>query len=146
MDGETPSLQDASPLPLRERVALRVSEGSGEGAFPPPLRGRAGWGDNAAPSPDLPFVPSPSNLILSPSKEQGGLARRSLGQWRGAIRLPPNPPVYIYHGDADETAPPAHADLYAASIPHAKLHKLPGRDHQLNDNLAEVAADIRALT
>jgi predicted alpha/beta hydrolase family esterase len=59
--------------------------------------------------------------------------------------LPPNTPVYIYHGSEDDTAPLAHADLYAAAIPGAKVRRLPGRDHQLNDDLGEVAADIRAV-
>jgi predicted alpha/beta hydrolase family esterase len=61
-------------------------------------------------------------------------------------RLPADTPVYLYHGSEDDTAPPAHADLYAAAIPAAIVRKLPGRDHQLNDDLKEVAADIRALT
>jgi predicted alpha/beta hydrolase family esterase len=59
-------------------------------------------------------------------------------------RLPSGTPVHVYHGSEDDTAPPAHADLYAAAIPGATVHKLPGRDHQLNDDLAEIAADIRA--
>ena len=41
--------------------------------------------------------------------------------------------------------PPSHADLYASVIPQAQLHWLPGRDHQLNDDLSEVAASIKAL-
>ena len=60
-------------------------------------------------------------------------------------RLPPNTPVHLYHGSEDDTAPLAHVDLYAAAIPGAILHRLSGRDHQLNDDLREVAADIRAL-
>jgi hypothetical protein len=39
----------------------------------------------------------------------------------------------------------AHVDLYKKSIPHAQVRKLEGRDHQLNDDLSEVAADIRRL-
>ena len=61
-------------------------------------------------------------------------------------RLPPGTPVHLYHGSEDDTAPLAHVDLYEAAIPGVIVHKLPGRDHQLNDDLAEVAADIRALT
>lgn len=60
-------------------------------------------------------------------------------------RLPPETPVHLYHGSEDDTAPPAHVDLYEAAIPGAIVHRLPGRDHQLNDNLSEVAADIRGL-
>ena len=57
----------------------------------------------------------------------------------------PDAPVYLYHGTDDETAPIAHLDLYAAAIPHAVVRRLDGRNHQLNDDLAVVAADIRGL-
>ena len=58
-------------------------------------------------------------------------------------RLPQATPIYLYHGSKDDTAPFAHVDLYKLAIPHALVRKLEGRDHQLNDDLAEVAADIR---
>jgi pimeloyl-ACP methyl ester carboxylesterase len=54
-------------------------------------------------------------------------------------------PVYVYHGLDDATAPPAHADLYGRAIPHARVHRLPGRDHQLGSDLGEVARAIRSL-
>ena len=59
--------------------------------------------------------------------------------------LPAPSPVYLYQGDADDIVPAAHAALNAAAIPQAVLRMLAGRDHQLNDDLSEVAADIRAL-
>jgi pimeloyl-ACP methyl ester carboxylesterase len=59
-------------------------------------------------------------------------------------RLPAGVPVHIFHGDRDETAPPSHADLYARAIPQAHLHRLPGRDHQLDNDLTEVADAIRS--
>jgi predicted alpha/beta hydrolase family esterase len=62
-----------------------------------------------------------------------------------ATRLPPGVPVWLYHGDQDDIAPVAHVELYAAAIPYARVRRLAGRDHQLNNNLAEVASDIRAL-
>lgn len=58
-------------------------------------------------------------------------------------RLPQGVPVHVFHGLQDETAPPSHADLYARAIPQAQLHRLPGRDHQLNNDLSEVATTIR---
>jgi predicted alpha/beta hydrolase family esterase len=61
-------------------------------------------------------------------------------------RLPPKTPIYLYHGSKDDTAPFAHVDLFEKAIPGAIVHRLHGRDHQLNDDLAEVAADVRALT
>ncbi|MER7892873.1 alpha/beta fold hydrolase [Micromonospora sp. NPDC094482] len=57
-------------------------------------------------------------------------------------RLPQGVPVHVFHGLQDETAPPSHADLYARVIPQAQLHLLPGRDHQLNNDLSAVAKVI----
>jgi hypothetical protein len=51
----------------------------------------------------------------------------------------------VSHRLDDDTAPPAHADLYGRAIPQAQLHRLPGRDHQLGNDLAEVAKVIRHL-
>lgn len=58
-------------------------------------------------------------------------------------RLPYGAQVHVFHGLEDETAPPSHADLYARAIPRAQVHRLPGRDHQLNNDLSEVAKAIR---
>ena len=60
-------------------------------------------------------------------------------------RLPPATPIYLYHGSKDDTAPCAHVDLYQQAIPQARVRKLEGRDHQLNDDLSEVAVDIKSL-
>ena len=57
-------------------------------------------------------------------------------------RLPPRVPVHVFHGLQDETVSPSHADLYARAIPQAQLHRLPGRDHQLGNDLSEVAKTI----
>jgi pimeloyl-ACP methyl ester carboxylesterase len=54
-------------------------------------------------------------------------------------------PVFLFHGSADTTVPTAHVHLYARAIPHATVRVLPGRDHQLNNDLTEVARDIRSL-
>ncbi|MET7671668.1 alpha/beta fold hydrolase [Micromonospora luteifusca] len=61
-------------------------------------------------------------------------------------RLPHGVPVHVFHGLQDETAPSSHADLYAAAIPQAQVHLLPGRDHQLNDDLSEMARAIKIDT
>jgi predicted alpha/beta hydrolase family esterase len=58
-------------------------------------------------------------------------------------RLPPQTPVYLYHGREDETVPFEHVGLYARAIPQAVVRRLTGRDHQLNNDMSEVAADIR---
>jgi len=60
-------------------------------------------------------------------------------------RVPPGVPIHLFHGLDDDTAPPAHIDLYARAIPQATLHRLPGCDHQLNNDLATVAALLRTL-
>jgi len=57
-------------------------------------------------------------------------------------RLPQAVPVHVFHGLQDETVPPSHADLYARAIPQAQLHRLPGRDHQLDNDLSEMAKTI----
>jgi pimeloyl-ACP methyl ester carboxylesterase len=57
-------------------------------------------------------------------------------------RLPHGVPVHVFHGLEDETAPSSHADLYVRVIPQAQLHRLPGRDHQLDNDLSEVAKAI----
>jgi predicted alpha/beta hydrolase family esterase len=58
--------------------------------------------------------------------------------------LPAGVPVHVFHGSEDETVPVAHADLFGAAIPQARVHRLPGRGHQLDDDLAEVARAIRS--
>ena len=85
-------------------------------------------------------------LIAAPFVGEGG--------WPGdefelpgdlGAKLPRDVAVHVFHGLDDDTAPPAHADLYARAIPHARLHMLPSRDHQLGDDLREVADEIRTL-
>jgi pimeloyl-ACP methyl ester carboxylesterase len=61
-------------------------------------------------------------------------------------RLPQDLPAHVFHGLEDQTAPPSHADFYARAIPQAQLHLLPGRDHQLNNDMSDVAKVISAET
>ena len=60
-------------------------------------------------------------------------------------QLPRGVAIYVYHGLADDTVPASHAELYARAIPRAYLRRLPGRDHQLNNDLSEIAAVIKSL-
>ena len=60
-------------------------------------------------------------------------------------KLPAQSPVYLYQGSADQTVPAGHAELYAKAIPQAVVRKLTGRDHQLDNDMSEVAADICGL-
>lgn len=57
-------------------------------------------------------------------------------------RLPQGVQVHVVHGLQDETVPLSHAGLYARAIPQAQVHRLPGCDHQLNNDLSDVAKKI----
>jgi len=54
-------------------------------------------------------------------------------------RLPRGTAVHVFHGLADEDVPLSHLDLLARAIPQAHVHRLPGRDHQLGNDLRDVA-------
>jgi hypothetical protein len=85
-------------------------------------------------------------LIAAPFIGEGGWASEELAPRPDlAERLPATARVFLYHGEDDAEVPVAHVERYAAVIPHARVHRLAGRDHQLNNDLSEVARDIRAL-
>ena len=85
-------------------------------------------------------------LIAAPFVGDGGWPSNDMEPRKKiGAELPEGVPIYLYHGSADDTAPFAHVDLYARAIPYAIVRRLEGRNHQLNDDLAEVAADVRAL-
>jgi predicted alpha/beta hydrolase family esterase len=85
-------------------------------------------------------------LIAAPFVGEGGWTSDDLKPARDlGARLPQDVPIDFYQGLEDDTAPPSHAELYAKAVPQARVHRLPGRDHQLNDDLSEVAAAIRSL-
>lgn len=60
-------------------------------------------------------------------------------------RLPSEVPVFLYHGTNDEVAQLDHVRLYEKTLPRATIRILEGRDHQLNEDMSEVARDIRSL-
>lgn len=60
-----------------------------------------------------------------------------------ASRLPPALPLFFYHGTADEVVPFAHLDRYARMLPRAIVRPLPGRNHQVEGDLSDIAADLR---
>lgn len=84
-------------------------------------------------------------LIAAPFVGEGGWASdefqlpSDLGD-----RLPQGVRVLVFHGLEDDSVPPSHSDLYERAIPQAHVNKLPGRDHQLNGDLGEVASAIRS--
>ena len=86
-------------------------------------------------------------LIAAPFVGPGGWPSEDIKPTANlGARLPPKTPIYLYHGSKDDTAPFAHVDLYERAIPGAIVHRLGGRDHPLNNDLAEVAATVRVLT
>ena len=62
-----------------------------------------------------------------------------------ASKLPPELPVFLYHGRDDEVVPFAHLALYADKLPRATVQELEGRGHQFGEDLSEVARDIGEL-
>jgi predicted alpha/beta hydrolase family esterase len=85
-------------------------------------------------------------LIAAPFVGEGGWQsddwqpQRELGG-----KLPGGVPIYFYHGLADDTAPPSHVELYAHAIPQAHICRMQGRDHQLNNDLTDIAVMIKSL-
>jgi predicted alpha/beta hydrolase family esterase len=85
-------------------------------------------------------------LIAAPYVGQDGWPSDDIAQMTGlGLRLPKGLPIYLYHGDADESVPFSHLGFYATAIPRAVVRPLKGRNHQLNDNMSEVARDIKEL-
>ena len=92
------------------------------------------------------WMPGGIFLIAAPFVGKGGWASEDIKPISElGTRLPPQVPVHLYHGSADETAPFEHVRLYEQAIPQAVVRRLAGRDHQLNNDLTEVAADILGL-
>ena len=60
-----------------------------------------------------------------------------------AAKLASVPQIFLYHSRDDDIVPFAHLALYAAKLPWATVHEFDGRGHQLGNDLAEVAEDIR---
>jgi predicted alpha/beta hydrolase family esterase len=59
-----------------------------------------------------------------------------------SARLPASMPLFLYHGRDDEVVPYSHVEMYAEMFPQAIVRGLRARNHQLNDDLSEVARDI----
>ncbi|WP_133254322.1 alpha/beta hydrolase [Phenylobacterium deserti] len=62
-----------------------------------------------------------------------------------AGRFPAGAPLFLYHGEADASVPVSHLRMYARALPQGVVRALPGRDHQLNGDMSEVARDICGL-
>jgi predicted alpha/beta hydrolase family esterase len=85
-------------------------------------------------------------LIAAPFVGAGGWSSEDFKtQTDLGARLPPQLPIFLYHGSRDDVVPILHVDLYEEAIRGATVRRLQGRDHQLDNDLADVAEDIRAL-
>ena len=85
-------------------------------------------------------------LIATPFIGDGGWPSEALRPTRQAARaLRDGAPLHFYQGGADETVPVAHVKMFATAFPGATIRRLDGRNHQLNDDLSEVAHDIARL-
>jgi len=64
--------------------------------------------------------------------------------WRGfadelgilGAALPEEAPIFLYHGNKDQTAPFGHVDLYAKGIPQARRCRYPARSSWASDAAA----------
>ncbi|AVA20428.1 MULTISPECIES: alpha/beta fold hydrolase [unclassified Rhizobium] len=92
------------------------------------------------------FRPGGLFLIAAPFIGEGGWPSDDMDDRKDfSERLPPGIPVYLYHGADDDIVPTAHVHLYAKALPHAVVRVFEGRDHQLDNDMSDVARDIRLL-
>lgn len=86
-------------------------------------------------------------LIAPPFIGDGGWPSGELRPTKQVgAEIPQGVPLYLYFGARDQTVPLAHARLFEKVLPRARVRRLPGRDHQLDDDLSAVARDIRRLS
>lgn len=62
-----------------------------------------------------------------------------------ASKLPEALPLFFYHSRDDEWVPFAHLELYAEKLLQATIRTFDDRGHQFNNDLTEVAQDIKGL-
>jgi predicted alpha/beta hydrolase family esterase len=85
-------------------------------------------------------------LIAPPFIGDGGWPSPNLRSTRDLVAaLPDGVPFHIYQGSRDATVPVSHSRLFQKVLPQAKVHRLAGRDHQLDGDLGELARDIKLL-
>jgi predicted alpha/beta hydrolase family esterase len=85
-------------------------------------------------------------LIATPFIGDGGWPSDELRPTKEAVAgLPDGVPCHLYQGGDDHIVPASHGRLFELVLPRATVRRLEGRDHQLNDDLSEVARDIRLL-
>jgi predicted alpha/beta hydrolase family esterase len=84
-------------------------------------------------------------LLAAPFLGEGGWPSEEIGgRCDLAARLPAGLPIILYHGTGDTIVPLAHVNLYAKAIPRAIVRVLPNRDHQLGNDLRDIARHVRS--
>jgi uncharacterized protein len=61
------------------------------------------------------------------------------------VRLSEGLALYFYHSSDDDVVPGAHLDLYAKAFPQSTVRRVEGLNHQLDNDLSEIATDISGL-
>ena len=85
-------------------------------------------------------------LISAPFIGEGGWTTDDLTSRPDLFdRLSPTVPLFLYHGEADAEVPVTHVELYSRAVRGAQVRRLAGRDHQVNNDLSEIARDILEL-
>jgi predicted alpha/beta hydrolase family esterase len=85
-------------------------------------------------------------VVAAPFIGEGGWPGDGIGEFQDVSgRLPAGIPLFLYHGADDAEVPTAHVHLYAKALPHAVVRTLVRRDHQLNDDMSDVARDILSV-
>ncbi|HEY5951925.1 MAG TPA: alpha/beta fold hydrolase [Kofleriaceae bacterium] len=84
-------------------------------------------------------------LLATPFIGDGGWPSDEIQPRNDLAPRLPSVPIYLFHGTDDETVPFEHVKLYANAIPQAVVRTLANRDHQLGNDLSDVARDIRSL-
>jgi predicted alpha/beta hydrolase family esterase len=85
-------------------------------------------------------------LIAAPYWGTGGWQMDEFAVDEGsASEILKGPPVFFYHSRDDDIVPFTHLMLHAEKFPQATIREFDGRGHQFNNDLSEVAADIKSL-
>jgi predicted alpha/beta hydrolase family esterase len=92
------------------------------------------------------FRPGGIFLLAAPFIGEGGWPSDEIRVRRDfSGSLPRGVPVALHHGAEDKIVPVGHVHLYAKAIPHAKVRICAGSDHQLGNDMAQIARAIRSL-
>ena len=84
-------------------------------------------------------------FIATPFVGAGGWEFDDMAIKPALFSTPLSAPLFFYHSTDDPTVPFAHLSLYEKKFPHAAFRRIVGRGHQLDNDLSEVAADIRGI-